>query len=216
MKKALMGMTALTLLFTAVLAPVSADARHYRDRQSFNERFCGFLERSEVRKWKRFDEDKQWRVNQVQRRIDWQDRRNCQPDDTIVGQLAERSQFTTLAAALERADLLTTLDSAGDYSVFAPTDEAFGELLEALDVTAEELLTRTDLGTILLYHVLGAAVDSATAVSLDGQTAETLAMLDINIELRNGHLFINDSKVVVTDIQATNGVIHVIDTVLVP
>ena len=137
--------------------------------------------------------------------------------DTIPDFLAEKvstdGEFTVLAAALEKADLLDTLGGAGPFTVFAPTDAAFADLLAALDISAAQLLAQPQLSEVLLYHVLSGKVmstdlvDDATPATLNGET--------VTVDL-DGGVKINDANVSEADIVATNGVIHVIDKVLVP
>lgn len=128
--------------------------------------------------------------------------------DTAVG----TGNFKILAAALEKAGLVETLKGEGPFTVFAPTDEAFNKLLTDLGITAEELLARQDLKDILLYHVLPGKVMSSDLKN--GMKAETLAKKNVTITLNP--VKVNDAKVVSPDIQASNGVIHVIDKVLLP
>ena len=107
---------------------------------------------------------------------------------------------------------METLKGEGPYTVFAPTDAAFEKLLKKLGITAEELLAREDLKQILLYHVLSGKVMSTDLK--DGQKAETLANKTVDIKL--DPVRVNNANVVKADIQASNGVIHVIDEVLLP
>lgn len=124
----------------------------------------------------------------------------------------EDGRFTTLVAALGAADLVTTLSEPGSYTVFAPTDDAFAKLPEG---TVEALLNDIpSLTNILLYHVVGAKVMAADVVSLDSAT--TLSGKDVMIKVDMGNVYINDAQVIITDIQASNGVIHVVDTVILP
>ena len=138
------------------------------------------------------------------------------PTQNIVEVAIAAGDFTTLVAAVQAAELDSVLaDESMVYTVFAPTDDAFALLG---DETINALLADTDtLSDILLYHVIGgAAVDAATAISLAGSTTEAANGDKLALSLRNGALFINNSQVVVTDIAASNGVIHVIDAVLIP
>lgn len=130
----------------------------------------------------------------------------------IVDTAVEAGQFKTLAAALEKAGLVETLKGEGPYTVFAPTDAAFAKLLKKLGITAEELLAREDLKDILLYHVLSGKVMSTDLK--DGAQVETLAKKPVKISL--DPVRVNDANVIQADIQASNGVIHVIDKVLLP
>ena len=98
--------------------------------------------------------------------------------------------------------------------MFAPTDDAFIALATALEVAPEDLLALPELTEILLYHVVG-----ATALSTDlsnGQTVATLNGADVTVTINDGGIFINDAQVIVADIVADNGVVHVIDAVLLP
>ncbi len=132
---------------------------------------------------------------------------------TINEIVAESEVHNTLQAALEAAGLDTTLDGEGDFTLFAPTDDAFALLPEGL---TEALLTDPEgvLTQILLYHVVG---ESAFAGDLsDGQVIATLAEQDITIQIDEENVFINNALVTAADIQASNGVVHVIDAVLIP
>jgi len=133
-------------------------------------------------------------------------------DVKSIAEVAVAGGFNTLVAALSAADLVETLSGDGAFTVFAPTDEAFAALPEGM---LEGLLADTEaLTQILLYHVVGDVVKAETVVTLD--EAETLAGDKVSIEVVDGNVFVNDSKVTSTDIEASNGVIHVIDKVLVP
>jgi len=125
--------------------------------------------------------------------------------------LAGEAGFTTLTAAIQAAGLQDTLNQDGPFTVFAPTDEAFAKLpagtLEAL-LADKEKLTR-----VLLYHVTNGEVFAADVVDL--RRAKTLNGEKVAIEVASG-VQINDANVVKTDVKAQNGVIHVIDTVLIP
>ena len=130
----------------------------------------------------------------------------------IVTVAVEAGSFTTLATALEAAGLVETLQGEGPFTVFAPTDEAFAKLPEG---TVEGLLQDTEaLTRILTYHVVAGEVTSDQVVKLD--EAETVAGIAAPIEVRNGEVYVGGAKVVTVDIQASNGVIHVIDTVMLP
>lgn len=153
----------------------------------------------------------------------------CSSDDdddnkaaTCSGTIAEiadcNSNFDTLFAAVDAAGLGTTL-SGGDFTVFAPTDMAFDELFTALGVTPAEFLARTDLADILTYHVLSGTVNSTAAIDLAGMldnTTPTVETSSITLSISEGDLFVNRSQVVITDVQADNGIIHTIDKVLIP
>ena len=122
-------------------------------------------------------------------------------------------QFSTLVAALTKAGLVDTLKGEGPFTVFAPTNDAFAKLLKDLDVTAEQLLAREDLKDILLYHVVAGKVISTDLT--DGMMPKTVQGSTIEIDLTGG-VMINTAKVTAADITASNGIIHVIDEVLIP
>lgn len=130
----------------------------------------------------------------------------------IVETAVEAGNFTTLAKALEVAGLVETLQGEGPYTVFAPTDEAFAA------IPADQLqaiLADTDLLTsILTYHVVSGKVMAADVVNLDSAT--TLEGSDVTIAVSDGNVSVDDATVVATDIEASNGVIHVIDAVITP
>ncbi|MEO2281547.1 fasciclin domain-containing protein [Pseudoalteromonas pernae] len=138
------------------------------------------------------------------------------PTMNIVETAVAAGNFTTLAAALEAANLVTALsDESETYTVFAPTDDAFAALGEE---TINTLLANTDvLSEILLQHVVSGEVDAVTAFSLSGMQAETLSgnMIDIMIDPETDTLKFGDATVTMTDIMTTNGIIHVLDTVVV-
>ena len=132
----------------------------------------------------------------------------------IVDTAVAAGSFNTLAAALEAGGLIGTLKADGPYTVFAPTDEAFAKLP---DGTLEMLLlpeNKDKLVKILTYHVVAGKVTAAEVVTL--QTATTANGSDVAIRVVDDTVFINDSRVVATDIGASNGVIHVVDTVILP
>ena len=135
---------------------------------------------------------------------------------TIVDVAVGAGSFTTLVAAVTEAGLVETLSGDGPFTVFAPTDDAFAAALDALGLTAEELLASPDLGSILNYHVVAGEVDAATAISLDGESADTVNGAAIDISVVDGNVMINDATVTTADVAASNGIIHIIDTVLLP
>lgn len=140
--------------------------------------------------------------------------------EDIVDTAVAAGQFTTLTTALQEAGLVETLKGEGPFTVFAPTDEAFAALPEG---TLDTLLADPtgDLTEILTYHVIPSEVFAADVVELDGQTVETVqgASLTVNVDGENVSLTDvagNTINVIDTDIDASNGVIHVIDGVLMP
>ena len=128
--------------------------------------------------------------------------------DTAVG----AGSFNTLVAAVKAAGLVDTLKSPGPFTVFAPTDEAFAKLPEG---TVDSLLKDIpQLTKILTYHVVSGKVLSSDVVKLDKAT--TVEGSDVKIDASNGGVKENDSTVVTPDVEADNGVIHIIDSVLLP
>ncbi|TVP44361.1 MAG: fasciclin domain-containing protein [Gemmatimonadales bacterium] len=133
-------------------------------------------------------------------------------DKDIVEVASEAGTFTTLLAAAEAAGLVDVLKSDGPFTVFAPTDDAFAKLPEG---TVESLLANPDaLRAILLYHVVPGKVMAAQVVGMS--EAETAQGSTISISTYGESVRINDATVVTADIEASNGVIHVIDTVILP
>ncbi|HQV63169.1 MAG TPA: fasciclin domain-containing protein [Anaerolineales bacterium] len=135
--------------------------------------------------------------------------------NTIVDIAVADGRFTTLVAALTAADLVETLSGEGPFTVFAPTDDAFAALPAG---TLDTLLlpeSKQALTDILLYHVVSGKVMAADVVTLSGAT--TVLGKDVTITVKDGNVFLNDTvQVIITDIEASNGVIHVIDAVLLP
>jgi len=130
----------------------------------------------------------------------------------IVETAKSTGSFTTLLAAAEAAGLDATLTGAGPYTVFAPTDEAFAKLP---DGTVEALLADPNaLREILLYHVVPGRVLSSQVIGLDSAT--TAQGSDVSFKVADNGVLVNDARVISPDIQASNGVIHVIDTVIMP
>jgi len=136
---------------------------------------------------------------------------------TLVEYLKSDPKFSTLVAAVESAGLVDTLNNLdANLTVFAPTNEAFEEALSILNLTAEELLKdKETLTSVLTYHVLGSKVYS-NQIS-DGMEANTLNGEDVEFSVtEEGGVFVNDAKVVEADVETSNAVVHVIDTVLLP
>jgi transforming growth factor-beta-induced protein len=136
-------------------------------------------------------------------------------EKTIVDVAIADGRFKTLAAALTAADLVETLKGEGPFTVFAPTDDAFAALPAG---TLDDLLkpeNKQKLTDILLYHVVSGKVMAADVVGLT--SAPTVLGKDIKITVKDGKVFLNDTvQVIITDVEASNGVIHVIDAVLLP
>ncbi|TCS43137.1 fasciclin domain-containing protein [Reinekea marinisedimentorum] len=132
----------------------------------------------------------------------------------IVDTAVEAGSFNTLVAAVQAAGLVETLKGEGPFTVFAPTDEAFAKLPAG---TVESLLmpeNKDQLVAILTYHVVPGAVKAADVVGLS--SAKTVQGQSVKIKTYGGAVMIDEAKVVATDIMATNGIIHVIDTVILP
>ena len=133
----------------------------------------------------------------------------------LVDTAVSAGQFKTLAAALEAAGLIDALKGAGPFTVFAPTDEAFAKLPAG---TLESLLkpeNKEKLKSILLYHVVSGNVPASEVAKLNGRSVKTLQGSSVKVKTNHG-VMVGNAKVVQTDVMASNGVIHVIDTVLIP
>ncbi len=132
----------------------------------------------------------------------------------IVGVAAGAGQFNTLVAAVKAADLVETLQSPGPFTVFAPTDDAFAKLPAG---TVDSLLlpeNKAQLTAILKYHVVAGEVLASDVVKLS--SADTVEGQAVSITASDSGVRVNDANVIKTDVMASNGVIHVIDTVLIP
>ena len=130
----------------------------------------------------------------------------------IVQTAISNGNFTTLATALTEAGLVDALKGDGPFTVFAPTDEAFKNLPKgALDNLLKD---KEALKNVLLYHVVSGNVSSKDVVKLDKAT--TLNNSDLKIITKNGTVMINNADVIGADVEASNGIIHVIDKVLLP
>ncbi|MEM8486068.1 MAG: fasciclin domain-containing protein [Bacteroidota bacterium] len=142
---------------------------------------------------------------------------NDSDDDAVeadIVQVATDAGFDTLVAAVQAAELVETLQGAGPFTVFAPTDAAFASLPEG---TLDNLLlpeNKETLQAILTYHVVPGAVTADQVVNLT--TATTVQGESIDITIENGDVFLNGVRVSQTDVTASNGVIHIIEGVLLP
>lgn len=132
----------------------------------------------------------------------------------IVDTAVAAGSFKTLAAALGAAGLVDTLKGTGPFTVFAPTDEAFAKLPAGTVDTLLKPENKAKLVDLLTYHVVAGDVPAEAAMKLTKATA--LNKKELVLEVKDGALYINKSKVVTADVKATNGVIHIIDTVLMP
>lgn len=137
------------------------------------------------------------------------------PEDKNIVELAvEAGSFKTLVAAVQAAGLAETLSGEGPFTVFAPSDEAFARLPEG---TVENLLkpeNKDQLAAILTYHVVPGKVMAADVVKL--KSAKTVLGKDVAIRVTDGKVMVNDANVIATDIESSNGVVHVIDSVILP
>lgn len=141
------------------------------------------------------------------------DKPKDQPKNIVDTTLAA-DDLKTLATALKAADLVETLEGAGPFTVFAPTDEAFAKLPKG---TLEDLLkpeNKAKLAAILTYHVLPGMVMAADVVTLP--KAKTVQGSEVTIKVDGGKVMVDDANVTKTDIKCKNGVIHVIDAVMMP
>lgn len=130
----------------------------------------------------------------------------------IVEIAAADERFETLVTAVKAAGLVDTLKGEGPYTVFAPTDEAFAKLP---DGTVAGLLEDTEqLKNVLLYHVVPGRVKAGDVRELS--SAKTVLGRPVHIDATNGRVMIDEAQVIIADIEASNGVIHVIDSVLIP
>jgi uncharacterized surface protein with fasciclin (FAS1) repeats len=137
-----------------------------------------------------------------------------QQQKDIVDTAVAAGQFKTLAAALKAGGLVETLKGEGPFTVFAPTDEAFAKLP---DGTIDELLkpeNKDKLVAILTYHVVPASATSSDVANM--KSAKTVNGKEVRLQARDGKVMVNNANVIKADIMASNGVIHVIDTVLIP
>ncbi len=137
-------------------------------------------------------------------------------DKDIVDTAVGAGSFQTLVAAVKAAGLVDTLKGEGPFTVLAPTDDAFKKLPAG---TVESLLkpeNKDKLVAILTYHVIPSKAMAADVVKLDGESVKTVEGSPIKITVNGKTVMVNKAKVTKTDIKCSNGVIHVIDTVLLP
>jgi uncharacterized surface protein with fasciclin (FAS1) repeats len=165
------------------------------------------------------DEDTTPSTSQVVEQESNSEPEQAAPSQNIVELAVATPSLSTLVAAVTEADLVGTLSGAGPFTVLAPSDNAFADALEALDLTAEELLAREDLGDILTYHVISGSVLSS-ALS-DGMMVETVQGGMLEVDITDAGVFFVDAnggraQVTTADVQASNGVVHIIDAVLLP
>ena len=132
----------------------------------------------------------------------------------IVDTAVAAGSFKTLAAALGAAGLVDTLKGSGPFTVFAPTDDAFAKLPAGTVETLLKPENKAKLVDILTYHVVAGDVNAEAAMKMKEATA--LNKKKIMLEVKDGALYLNKSKVTTADVKCSNGVIHIIDTVLMP
>src|ERR1700760_3994515 len=134
------------------------------------------------------------------------------PSKNIVETAAGSKQFSTLVSLVKKAGLVNTLSGSTDYTVFAPTNAAFAKVpKKTLNMLLEN---KSMLRKVLLYHVLPGKVPASKVVTLE--SAKTAEGASVQFSVRGKSAFVNESKIIKTDIAASNGVIHVINTVLIP
>lgn len=132
----------------------------------------------------------------------------------IVGVAVEAGQFRTLVAAVQAAGLVEVLQGEGPFTVFAPTDAAFAKLPAG---TVEGLLADpAALRAVLTYHVVAGRIEAAEIVKAGRATPTTVQGQQLNVRVENGSVLVDGAKVITADVGARNGVIHVIDTVILP
>lgn len=202
---AVMGLTIL-----AAPASTQAFSRDWKNSKQVNK--CARFDRKQARIFDNFNQKNRWQGFSLQNSINRENDRNCKVTANTVDTLVANGNFKTLTAAVGAAGLADTLKT-GEFTLFAPTDQAFAKLPAG---TVEALLADIPtLQSILTYHAVAGTVPADVAKTLS--SAPTVNGKDISIrENRRGTLFINDSRVVIYDIKTTNGIIHVIDTVLLP
>jgi uncharacterized surface protein with fasciclin (FAS1) repeats len=134
--------------------------------------------------------------------------------NTIVGVASGDPQFSTLVSLIKKAGLVNALSGTSKLTVFAPTNSAFAKLPKA---TLQKVQSDKKLLTsILTYHVVKGAVPASKVVNLSGKSVKTLNGKSIKVRVSAGKVYVNKAQVTKTDIKASNGVIHVIDRVLIP
>jgi uncharacterized surface protein with fasciclin (FAS1) repeats len=137
-------------------------------------------------------------------------------DKDVVDTAVEAGQFKTLVAAVKAAGLVDTLKGDGPFTVFAPTDEAFAKLGDATIADLLKPENKAKLQAILTYHVVPGRVLAADVVKLDGKDVKTVQGSAATVHVKGGKVMIGKANVVKTDIDCKNGVIHVIDAVILP
>ena len=137
-----------------------------------------------------------------------------QDEQNIVQLAMSQENLSTLVQALQAADLVGTLEGDGPFTVFAPTNEAFEALPEG---TLEDLLkpeNKEKLATVLTYHVVPSSAMSSSLS--DGQAIATVEGEDVNVMMKDGKVMIEGAQVTTPDVKASNGVVHIVDAVILP
>lgn len=141
---------------------------------------------------------------------------NAQATENIVEVASGNEDFSTLVAAVTAADLAGTLTGPGPFTVLAPTNDAFAALPDGV---VDALLlpeNKEELTQVLTYHVISGELDSTAVTAAVGTSVATVEGSEVAISENDGNLFVNESQVIIPDVEATNGVIHAIDNVLIP
>ena len=139
------------------------------------------------------------------------------PPKSLLDVAIEAGEFSTFIAAIEAAGLNEALEDEGPFTVFAPTDAAFQAAFEEYEITAEELLADTDtLTQILTYHLLPEVADAADLAAVDGEAVPTVNGEPVAVSVQSDELMVNNATVLAADLEADNGIVHTIDTVLLP
>lgn len=142
--------------------------------------------------------------------------REPQKTKDIVDIAVNDGRFKTLVTALNAAGLVETLKGQGPFTVFAPTDEAFGKLPKETLETLLKPESKDKLTDVLTYHVFPGKVTAQDVINLSGKEVTMANGKKAKIEVKDNQVYINDAKVIITDIEGKNGIIHVIDTVIIP
>ena len=212
MKKLLLGVGAAIAIVVAVPAGASAHAMPATDNEDSYDSRCEHIASKLMYINAASGEANDHQLWRAQRLTDRASHLECQQPATVVDALVQNGNFQTLTAAVGAAGLVDTLSAPGDKTVFAPTDAAFAALPAG---TVEALLADIPmLTTILTNHVVDGRVDAVTAINAGAAT--TLAGNTVPVTVRDGFIYVGDVKVIVNDILTGNGVVHVIDAVLLP
>lgn len=140
----------------------------------------------------------------------------AKPQSNIVQIASSDKQFSTLVTALQAAGLVDTLEGAGPFTVFAPTNDAFSKLPAGTLDTLLKPENKQMLVDILTYHVTPGKIDSKQVAKLNGQEIKMVNGKPAKIQVKDGKVFIDNAQIITTDIMASNGIVHVIDAVILP